>query len=330
MQKADTARLDAEATNLLGDDAYYQHRLAQIEKAQGDIAEDLKVFIDDFLRRGYRRAALLGDEQSQNPAVLRMTFDTQLAAWLSDNVNSPLRRFRDKYIAAGDQGLPVTFQQQAADQLRGVEFLTSTHPFVRAIAALAEEKREAATRAFSVELSDRRWDAGWCLIAIALQTVQGIRPRKEILEVGINLETGETLPEDVAHEMIVVAERNGLRCDTNRAVDEAVVQAASLCESLLISALERRVALVTAENKLLLERRRDTLQRWYQGKIARGEELAQQHAHPGIRSMHAGLVKRWRTDLEVELDRLAALQSVNPMSDTKALVLVHVTQRGER
>ena len=43
-------RLDAEAAQLLGDDAYYRkQRLAEIERKQGDIAEDLIPFVRAFL-----------------------------------------------------------------------------------------------------------------------------------------------------------------------------------------------------------------------------------------------------------------------------------------
>lgn len=321
----DSQRLDAEAANLVGDDAYYNQRLGEIEARQGDIAEDLRVFVSDFLGREFRHATLIEEDPSAAPGVFRMTFDSELLGFVGARreLFGPGSPFVGRYADGRDRGgLLLTFRQDVADARRDVEFLTSTHGFVRAIVRRLEERELNPVRVFSVRANAATAQPGRYLLALALHRISGIRPRNELVAAAVPVAGGDPLPDESVDELVSELLRRGANGPTADAVQSAVARA-SVDRAVLIRC-QRMKREVAAESGVLVARRVDSLRRWYGARIDKARRQAETNRDMRVRRMHAGRVTKLEARLAEEVRRAEAGKVVESESVTEAYAAVEV------
>jgi superfamily II DNA or RNA helicase len=323
----EAARLDEQATNLLGDDTYYLQRLNEIEAKQGDIAQDLRAFFIDFLNREFKKATLLEDDSIQAPKVLRLTFDSELLAFMthSNDGSGSFRALVSRYAESRDRsGVLITFAQDVAEQRPDVEFITSTHGLVRAIAKRIEEQDRTMVRAFGLACQSRRVPPGIYLLGVALQRISGLRPRVSLMGGAVSIEDGNVLDDATTDMLLIDLGRNGRSWEEARLIRERAAAYQTRAEQALIERLQRTTAQVKEENRLFVDRRIDSLRRWYGTRIQRAEAQQSTHSDERVRRMAAGKVAKLRVKLEEEIRRTEESKQVDPESRTEAYTLVQI------
>lgn len=233
------AQLDREAVNLLGDDAYYEQRLAEIERAQGNIADDLAKFLRAWLQSNFKHAELV---EGSAPGVLKLTADSELMQWLAARkAQRDLSAFARRYAVAGPSGLEVTFKQDVAERRQRLEFITSRHPLIRAVgAALGESKPATQVAAFGVKVTSASVPPGRYLLAIALQDITGIRPRCELVASAVGLVDGALVDDESTTALMSEVARTGTSFVHVTATSAELEQAADRCEMALAEGASRR------------------------------------------------------------------------------------------
>lgn len=314
-------QLDREAITLLGDDAYYEQRLAEAERAQGDIARDLEIFVRVALSVKWSHATLVAGRVN---GVFKLTRDSELGRWLQERgqVRGGLARFARLYARAGDSGLEVTFSQEIAESLREAEFLTSRHPFVGALAAEIDPGVRVA--AFAARLRTVEVPVGTYLLSIGLQQITGLRPRRELVAAATSVESGTVLSDDDADRLMLSIVDRGMPfvdVDIDRNALEAAVDR---CESRLVGRAEARSEVLREENSVFVERRIGSLERWFGRRIEQANRHALTHSDERVRRMNVGQREWLRARLEGEVasakEKVAVVCEVEP----KAYVVLKV------
>jgi superfamily II DNA or RNA helicase len=317
-------QLDLEAVTLLGDDAFYEQRLAEIERAQGNISRDLEEFVRESLSTQWPHATLVAGRVK---GALKLTRDTGLVRWLTERgpLRAGLAAFARRYAGAGDGGLDVTFDQEVAESLRNVEFLTSRHPF---IACLASEIEPAtAVAAFAGRLETDRVPRGTYVLCVGLQQITGLRPRREIVAVGTLFGTKSDLASEDADWLLFELAEKGLQLSDVKAERSALLEAANRCDAALIARAQARAAILQEENAVFIERRIGSLERWYGRRIDRAERLASGHADDRVRRMNAGQREWLRSRLEGEIAAAREKAAVTGEAEPKAYVVLKVANK---
>ena len=327
--QADAERLDAEAIKLLGDDAYYNHRLTQIEAAQGDISEDLRVFVQDFLHREFKSATLVRD-QGTPEGLFRLTFDSNLLQFMTqirETGRQSYRAFLDSYAENRNMGVPITFKQDIAEQDRRVEFLTSTHWFVRAIAAHVDAQNRTLVRFFALGCTSVELPVGDYFLGVALQRISGIRPRHEVVIVAASLAKRLLLEDAVSDKLWADVLRSGEQVH-GVALDPAkLATGQELVDSGLIARMNRRADILREENDLFVNRRIDSLRRWYGSRIDSARRVATSHSDERVKRMNAGRIVKLSASLETEVRRAEESKIVESESRVEAYVWARITTK---
>lgn len=317
-------QLDREAITLLGDDAYYEQRLAEVERAQGDIARDLETFVRVALSTKWAHATLITARTKQ---VLKLTRDSELVRWLQERgqVRRGLALFARRYAAAGDGGLEVTFNQEVAESSREVEFLTSRHPFIGALAAEVDPGVKVA--AFAARLQGTKLRSGVYLLGIGLQQISGLRPRRELVAAATALESGAAVSDEEADQLMFSLADRGMPFSGAEVERDALALAVDRCESALINRARARSEVLRAENAVFVERRISSLERWFGRRIEHADHLASTHADERVRRMNVGQREWLRGRLDGELaaakDKVTVMCEVEP----KAYVVLSITKK---
>lgn len=316
-------QLDREAITLLGDDAYYEQRLVEVERAQGDIARDLEIFVRVALSTKWPRATLVAGRMK---GVLKLTRDSELVRWLQEQgqVRRGLALFARRYAGAGDNGIEVTFNQEVAESLREIEFLTSRHPFVGALAAEIDPGVKVA--AFAARLQGVDVPPGMYLLGIGLQQISGLRPRRELVAAATPLESGTALSDDTADQLMFSLAETGMPFDGTEVNRHVLATAADRCEFALLDRAKTRAEVLREENSVFVERRISSLERWFGRRIEHADRLASTHLDERVRKMNVGQRELLRARLEGELasarDKVAVTCDVEP----KAYVVLKIIE----
>lgn len=323
----ESVRLDAEAANLVGDDAYYNQRLGEIEAKQGDIAKDLQVFVADFLGREFRHATLIEEDPSTSPGIYRLTFDSELLGFVGGRreLFGPGATFVGRYAESRERGgILVTFQQHVADARRDVEFLTTTHGFIRAIARRLEDQQMNFVRVFSVRASRPNVPPGVYFVAVALHRISGIRPRNELVAGAAQVGDDAPVTDDIADRLVADILRDGRSgAATAAALGSASLRAAA--DRAVLVRCERMKREVEAESEVFVSRRIDSLRRWFSARIDKARAQAETNRDVRVRRMAAGRAAKLEARLDEQIRRADEGRKVESESTTEAYVVVEVT-----
>ncbi len=322
----DAARLDAEAVNLVGDDAWYSQRLTEIEAKQGDIAQDLRVFVSDFLGREFKKAALVEEDRVTSPGVMRMTFDSDLLAFVQSRreLFGAGSTFVGRYAEHRDDGIRITFDQGVAEDNRDVEFLTTTHGLVRAIVNQVDEHESTPVRCFSVRLKREGAAGGTWLIGVTLHRVSGIRPRNELVCAAVPLLDGPPLDDENADTLLARVLRAAESAVDQRPPVECLAAARARADRALLLRCQRTKGEVERDSQVSVGRRIDSLRRWFGARIEKASRLATSHPDPRIRRMWDGRVLKLQARLSDQVAKAESARLVESEAVNEAYVIVTV------
>ncbi len=315
-------RLANDAAQLLGDDVYYEQRLAEIEERQGNIANDLLAFVRAFLGKHFSHAQLV---EGKSAGMVRLTADSGLLAWLQKHANTEaMRTFTHRY-ARSTEGLAVTFAQTVAEARPDLDFFTSTHPLVQAFARETFQRPgEERAFAFSVRLPGSELDpltpADHLILLVAIHEITGIRPRREVASSAIEIPSANLLTWEAADKLLLTALRGRFTAASPPAPATLEV-AFDACDEDLAARLGERAGVLRGENELFVQRRIANLELWFRRRIRFFDSLATSHSDERVRKMNAGRAAVEKARL-VEKIAEARSRDVDVASTVHAVVVI--------
>lgn len=210
-RKAQAEELEREAPGLV---AHGDSILQRINEAHAPFrrltGEDLRDYVASALIHLFEGSRIQPTSQTDIGAY-EIRLSPNAHAQFSQYRNTHARRFPTRFTREGSSGVKTFFGSNPNPvKFPGVDVITLSHPLARFCAGLIEERQSGiAPRPVTAFRTQGRPDwpvpQGTYAICIEKWSMEGIVPIDRLAFVGANLTGGETLPEDMAEQILMEA-----------------------------------------------------------------------------------------------------------------------------
>lgn len=294
----DLERLEAEAAQFIGTDAYFEHEVESIRyKRRYVTGKQLRRFVVDFFKNHTPRTRLVYDAEIQ---IGRIFPDEKLKSFIIAHQKSGhLARF----LASHDQGIEVTFDSQVAFRNPRIDFINVLHPLVMAIVEEYKSSKDSHTNAQHILLRTESLPKGYYYYLVFRLRVNAARGRNtleciilnENREEACDFETAET----IFGEMVEQGEESqGLPIEVNP--HDAGLACSKARESFLRYIQELRTD-IERKNDSFVDRRLASLNTSYGKNIKKQKDLLEKAQRDRKQERYIRMLKGTITRLEHEL-----------------------------
>jgi superfamily II DNA or RNA helicase len=253
----------------IGHDEYYRQEVDRAQVLGRFIrAEDLVVFVADFLAHYDRRSELVAD----GPGVYRLDASERLVQFV---INQPEDSQKAEFCRGLHQkSLQMTFDSEIAEHDKDIIFVHVRHFFIRGI---VDEYRKGESNFHPVArvrlTSSDSLPPGDYLYLLARATIRAAREQDTLLPVVVNLQSFEALDEDAAELCLGRVVSEGTDAPVPALDNELLRRAYSVAESVLAERFQGRRDSVERLNQTFVDARLASVRESYRLKIQRKKAL---------------------------------------------------------
>jgi len=307
--------LESDAARFVGTDAYFEQEVDSIrERRRYVTGPQLRRFVEDFLLTRTPRSRLEYDESRQ---IGRLMPDQLLKTFIRDRRKS--HELTD-YLAAGDQGVELTFDSETAFRHPQVDFVNVLHPLVGAIVEAYEEEQAHLSAAQHVVLETDRMSQGYYFFLVYRLRVRAAREATTLEAVFVREDGAEACDAAVGEILLGEMIERGRNPTSQIEYDPAAAEHASQAGYELFLERERRLRAETDRTNLaFVDRRLASLRTSYlksiqkqRALLARAEAARRQERY--LRLLR-GLIVRLEGELAAQEADIIALRSVEVAHD---------------
>ena len=308
---ADIRKLENESAKFIGTDQYFDQEVQTIQERRRFVtAEQLRRFLVDFIKVNCSRTRLSYDFQA-HVGVLHP--DEEFKSILQKHTTpGELARL----LAAGPEGVPITFNSQVAFDEPAREFVNVLHPVVQGITEFYTKEQELNSNAHHVVLQTNRLKVGFYFYFVFRLSLTAARGQNTlemvILKDNFELACSNSDAEIILGEMIEKGED-----PTTGGVEISPEAVARACEEASRIFLERESeirATVKKNNDRFVDRRLQSVRTHYKKLLQNNRDrlLKAQQASKDERYLRLlrGTINRLNSELEHKENRLQTLRSV--------------------
>jgi len=294
----------------IGHDEYYRQEVDRAQVLGRFIrAEDILVFVEDFLAHYDRRSELVED----GPGIYRLDGSEKLVQFV---ISQPEDDRKAEFCRGLHQkSLRITFDSEIAERNKEITFVHVRHFFIRAIVDEYRRGENHFHPVARVRLSPSDvLQPGDYLYLLARATIRAARQQDALLPVVVNLRSLAVLDDDAAELCLGRMVSEGVDTDPPTLERDLVQGAYSAAESAVAERFYARRESVERLNQAFVDARLASVRESYKLKIQRKKALlenARSKNHPAsyIRMLEGG-IRNLEAEQESQMAKIERLRSV--------------------
>jgi superfamily II DNA or RNA helicase len=327
--RQDQVELEDQSRQFLGTDAFFDHELRRIEQHRRYVAhsESLR-FVKDFLAAHFPDCSLTHEDNGRLALHVSEEFEHFLRDHLPPD-DAFLRRFFRR-VTRGK--VRLTFDASLALMDHEVEFITNTHPIIRAICRWYDRHRDELHPISALVRQTNRLSPGHYLYSVHLVEATGARPSRSLEAIFAGLTDSVIVAgdeaEDLMSELVTLADTTTTKPNVEPSALRAALQRIDQALGERISAMRSDLSRL---NDVIVSQRVASLRQSFAGRIEKREQLLARARHRGAAPQYIrmleGSIRNAREEWahrEAELERG---RSVNVSFTTIALGILEVPPR---
>ena len=253
----------------IGHDEYYRQEVDRAQLLGRFIrAEDLSVFVEDFLAQYDRRSELVPD----GPGVYRLDASEKLLEFI---ISQPEDSLKAEFCRAiHRKRLQITFDSEIAERNKDFIFVHVRHFFIRAIVNEYSRSESHFHPVARIRLgSSDSLPPGDYLYLLSRATIRSARQQDALFPVIVNLESSEVLEEDVAEQCLGHMVAEGIDTPPPNFDIACLKRAYSAAESIMAERFQARRESAERLNQAFIDARLASVSESYRLKIQRKTAL---------------------------------------------------------
>jgi len=320
-KRQDQRKLEAESTNLVGHDAFFDEEIKRILEHKRYLTDtEIYVLVFEFLKRNYPRAELKIIKDMPECYELIMPDDLYEFIRQRKNLDDPLVI---QFLAKSTRGkIIVTFNSDIAYRKPEIEFLYFHHPLVREIVNYYEKHKDEISPVTKIEVKQGKYPAGdyyyfvylvktYALIAgFRLETVIVSRDKQRTYEqknseamLSLLIEEGQTFAEEPPD---------------NQAERIAILDIASELISRRIKEWEKELL---NRNSSQISQKREAIRQSFERKIQRREAELEKGMQEGWQEKRLQIPRGSLRNLKADLnEKMSSLNEAEQVSISHNLI----------
>jgi len=323
-RKVQFAEWERESPQFIGHDEYYRQEVDRAEKLGRFIsADDLVVFVKDFIRNFDRRSELV----EESPGVYQFDGGDKLYQFILRQPEDSLKAefCRLLYLKT----LRVTFDPEVAEKNRQVCFIHLRHFFIRAIVDEFRRNENQFHSVARVQLTaSDTLPRGEYLYLLGRATIRAAREQDALLPVIVNASSLDVLSEDASELCLGRMVIEGADMPVPSIDPEILQQAYQTAQTVLVERFNTRRDSVERLNQAFVGARMASVTESYRVKISRKNILlqnarARQQQLSYIRMLE-GTIRRLTDEQQIRQTEIESLRSITAEYTIKAAGVLFV------
>ena len=259
----ESSRFEARAHALIGQDDFFTDEIERARKNRRYVTgEELLIYLGDYLKEHHRDCRLQPDEEDSD--LFRLTVGDglrQAVRAASSHGDHELIQFLTR---VGDGQLVLTTNPTRAEENPRLSLLTFYNPLTRTVQKHYSDHLEQLHPACYIRLSSERVPAGRYAWLLYSSEIGGVRPRRDLELVALDIQHGEAVNEDDSEMLLwqMVAEADSV--PESKRYLELDLDLLDRAEDLFVSRLNARFESRKRMNEALVANRLASLRETYQ------------------------------------------------------------------
>jgi len=318
--------MEERAGQFLAHDAFFTEEMGRIRSLRRYLsAEELEVFVSEFLRMNFPRCVL---EPSERPQCFELAVTAELEHHVRASVPSDDMLLRQFLRRIQRRRVTVTFQSDVAYARPEVEFLNAHHPLARAIRRHYESRQDELYPVAKIRLPQGPVAGEFVYLLYKIDT-RAIRSGRELEAVFVGTVDGEALDPDQSEVLVSEMVTSGKTLPTHPPLTRGRIgELIHRGEETFVKRLNKKKAELQLTNDALVASRLASLEQSFHNRLRRKKEqlsgAKERRREPRYIRMLEGTIRNLEADYLQKKQAIDATREVSTSFDLIAGGIVRV------